>query len=426
MPLIAILDPFSGIAGDMTLGALVQVGLEAEWLRALPATLGLEGIGVEIREVVRGEIVCQKVDFDIPPQPHGRHIREIRELVSRSGAPARVRELADRAFTAIATAEGEIHGMSPDAVHLHEVGAVDAILDVVGVIWGFERLGIENVYCGTISLGDGTVKAAHGILPVPAPATLKLLEGHRVKPGPDGSGELVTPTGAALVRVLSEGPPPDEYVPLRSGYGAGTKDFQGRANALRVILASEEEGSVLGTRDSGLGSHETEHRAPSPEPRAPKTESLVELVCDIDDMTAEHLAGAVERLRDPAQSNAVFDVVLDVVLVPVIMKRGRPGTRIEVLCRPAEAARLEERLLAETTTIGVRRRAVRRVALPREMISLTVLGHDVTAKVVTLPNGARRAKPEFVDVQRVALATGRSLQDISRLAAMEAERQFGA
>src|SRR5262249_9809430 len=209
-----------------TLGALIQVGLDPNWLRALPRVLGLQDIGVEIREVIRGEIVCQKVDFEIPPQPHGRHIREIRELVQRSGAPERVRELADRAFTAIATAEGEIHGMPPEEVHLHEVGAVDAILDVVGVIWGLEVLGVERVYCATIALGDGTVKAAHGILPVPAPATLKLLEGHPVRPGPEGSGELVTPTAAALVRVLSCGSPPAEDVPLRSGFGAGRKGFR--------------------------------------------------------------------------------------------------------------------------------------------------------------------------------------------------------
>src|SRR5436190_16481476 len=222
---VAILDPFSGIAGDMTLGALLQVGLDAEWLRALPAILGLPDVGVDIREVIRGDIVCQKVDFVIPPQPHGRHIREIRELVARSGAPPRVRERADATFTSIATAEGEIHGMPAEDVHLHEVGAVDAILDVVGVIWGLDQLGVDRVYCGPIALGDGTVKAAHGTLPVPAPATLKLLEGHAVRPGPEGAGELVTPTGAALVRVLSRGNPPREYTPRRSGFGAGTKEF---------------------------------------------------------------------------------------------------------------------------------------------------------------------------------------------------------
>jgi hypothetical protein len=386
---IAILDPFSGIAGDMTLGALLQVGLDPEWLRALPAVLGLADIGVEIREVIRGEIVCQKVDFDIPPQPHGRHIKEIKQLVARSGAPERVRELADRAFMAIATAEGEIHGMPPEEVHLHEVGAVDAILDVVGVIWGLELLGVERVYAGTISLGDGTVRAAHGLLPVPAPATLKLLEGLPVKPGPEGSGELVTPTGAALVRVLSSGPPPVEYVPVRSGFGAGTKDFRGRANALRVILADER--STAGA-----------------------VEELIELVCEIDDMSAEYLAAVADRVRGAG--------ALDVTLASVMMKRGRPGTRVEVLCRPADAPRLEALVFAETTTIGVRQRSVRRRALPRETVQLSVLDHAVGAKLVTLPNGGRRAKPEFVDVERVALATGRPLQDISRLAAAEAER----
>ena len=391
---IAILDPFSGIAGDMALGALVHVGLDADWLRALPATLGLAGIGVDIREVIRGEIVCRKVDFDIPPQPHGRHIREIRAIVAKSGAPDRVREQADKTFTAIATAEGEIHGMSPDEVHLHEVGSVDAILDVVGVIWGLELLGVEQVHCGTIALGDGSVRAAHGILPVPAPATLKLLEGHPVRPGPEGSGELVTPTGAALVRILSAGPPPSEYVPVRSGFGAGTKDFVGRANALRVILAD----SVVAGSSNGAG-----------------VENLIELVSDIDDMTPEYLAAVTERVRESG--------ALDVTLMPVTMKRGRAGTRIEVLCRPVDAGRLEELLLIETTTIGVRSRAVRRRALPREVIQITVLGHEMAAKLVSLPNGSRRAKPEFADVQRVALATGRPLQDISRLAAAEAERR---
>lgn len=390
---VAILDPFSGIAGDMLLGALVQVGLDPEWLRALPNALGIEQIGVEIREVIRGEIVCQKVDFDIPPQPHGRHIDEIRSLVAKSGAPARVRELADRAFTAIATAEGEIHGLPPEKVHLHEVGAVDAILDVVGTIWGFEMLGVERIYCGPIALGDGTAKAAHGMLPVPAPATLKLLEGHPVRPGPEGSGELVTPTGAALVRVLSSGPSPTEFVPRRSGFGAGTKDFRGRANALRVILADSM-------------------------PSGAAIEELIELVCDIDDMTPEYLAAVADRVRESA--------ALDVTLLPVSMKRGRPGTRVEVLCRTADAAHLEEQLLVETTTIGVRQRTVRRRALPRDMIQLTVLGHAIAAKVVTLPTGSRRAKPEFADVQRVALATGRPLRDISSLAAIEAERHSSA
>ena len=162
---IAILDPFSGISGDMTLGALLGVGLDAEWLRGLPERLGLEGIIVEIREVLRGELVCWKVDFRIPPQPHGRHIDQIRALVAASGAPDHVRALADAAFWAIAEAEGAIHGMPAEQVHLHEVGAVDAILDVVGVIWGLSELGVQEVRCGLLRTGDGTVRAAHGLLP---------------------------------------------------------------------------------------------------------------------------------------------------------------------------------------------------------------------------------------------------------------------
>jgi uncharacterized protein (TIGR00299 family) protein len=385
----AIFDPFSGIAGDMTLGALIQCGLDPDWLRALPARLGLDGVGVEIRDVVRADIRCAKVDFTIPPQPHGRHVHQIRKIVEATDAPRDVKDRADRAFTAIGTAEAEIHGVTIEKVHLHEVGAVDAILDVVGSIWGLSQLGVETVYCGPIALGDGTVKAAHGVLPVPAPATLKLLEGHRVRPGPEGSGELVTPTGAALVRVLSRGAPPTEYTPLRSGFGAGTKEFTGRANALRVVIADVE--SVGEVSD------------------------LIEIVCDIDDMSPEYLAAVADRLREAG--------ALDVVSLPATTKRGRAGTRLEVLCRPTDTARLEEILLVESTTIGVRERQVRRRALERSVIHVTVLDHDIAVKRVALPNGGFRAKPEFADVERVALATGRPMQDIFRLALVESERR---
>lgn len=389
----AILDPFSGIAGDMMLGALLGVGLDPAWLRALPARLGLSEVTVEIREVLRGELVCWKVDFNIPPQPHGRHIAQIRELVASSGAPDRVRQLADATFMAIATAEGEIHGMPAEDVHLHEVGAVDAILDVVGSIWGLELLGVNDVRCGALRTGDGTVRAAHGLLPVPAPATLKLLEGFLVRPGPEGAGELVTPTGAALVRVLASGAPPAEYVPLRSGYGAGSKDFPGRANALRVILADVATVPRLDPADR---------------------ERIVVLSCDVDDMSPEYLAAVVEQLRG--------DDALDVVLLAAVMKKGRAGTRVEVMCRPADADRFEAYLLTETTTIGVRRSDLDRVALARTMREVRVLGHQLKVKVVTLPDGGTRVKPEYDDVRRIALATGQRHADIYQLALQAAER----
>ena len=376
---LAILDPFSGIAGDMMLGALVAVGLAPEWLHALPRTLGLDGVAVRIREVLRGEIACVKVDFDIPPQPHGRDIREIRRLVAAAPIPDDVKARADRVFLAIAAAEAEIHGMDAEHVHLHEVGAVDAILDVVGSVWGLSMLGVDRVHCGTIALGDGTVRAAHGVLPVPAPATLKLLEGHAVRPGPEGSGELVTPTGAGLVQVISEGPPP-AYRPLRSGFGAGTKDFVGRANALRIVLAEPV----------ATGGAETEH--------------LVLLAADVDDLSGEYVAAAADALRDAG--------ALDVVLLATGMKKGRPGTRVEVLAHPARADALEALLFAQTTTLGVRRSDVVRRALPREERRVRVLGHEVRVKVARLPDGSVRAKPEFDDVRAVALATGRAARDI--------------
>jgi uncharacterized protein (TIGR00299 family) protein len=390
---IAILDAFSGISGDMTLGALLAVGLDPDWLRGLPATLGLDGVTVHIHDVLRGQIACKKVDFEVPPQPHGRHLHQIRDLVARADIPRDVREKADAAFEAIATAEAEIHATTVERVHLHEVGAVDAILDVVGSIWGLRELGVGTVHCGALSVGDGFVEAAHGVLPVPAPATLKLLEGHTIRPGPPGAGELVTPTGAALVRVLSAGPPPDAYVPLRSGFGAGTKDFPKRANALRVVLAE-----TAGDGDDGSG----------------LVEHVVQLSADIDDMAPEYLAAVADELRAAG--------ALDVVLVPVTMKKGRPGTRIDILARPTTAAALEERLLSESTTLGVRRARLERRALPRDQRRVEVLGHELTLKVANLPDGRRRIKPEFDDVQRVAQATGRPAADIFKLAIEAAER----
>jgi uncharacterized protein (TIGR00299 family) protein len=386
---IGILHPFSGISGDMTLGALISVGLEPDWLRALPGRLGIEGIRTEIRDVKRAGIACTKVDFDIPPQPHGRHLQQIREIVSRAEAPPRVKERADAAFTLIAEQEAAIHATTVERVHLHEVGAVDAILDIVGSIWGFDLLGVANIYCGPIATGDGVVTASHGTMPVPAPATLRLLEGHVVRTGPIGAGELVTPTGAALVRVLSSGPEPASYIPRRSGFGAGTKEFPDRANALRIVLAD-----IAGDGE--------------------RIEELHVLTCEVDDMAAEYLSAAAERLR----AAGAFDVVLQ----PVVMKKGRAGTRIEVLASPDRADDLQAMLLSETTSIGVRRTVVRRTALPRHMQSVVVLGHEISTKVVQLSDGRRRAKPEFEDVQRVALATGRSPHDIFWLASLEAER----
>lgn len=379
MARIAILDPFSGISGDMTLGALLDLGLDAEWLRALPATLGLDAIGVRLERVTRGAIASWKVDFDIPPQPHGRHLAQIAAIVDASPAPERVKALAREAFEAVATIEAEIHGTTADKVHLHEVGAVDALLDVVGAIWGLELLGVERVHCGAIALGEGVVEAAHGHLPVPAPATLRLLEGFTVRPGPEASGELTTPTGAALVKVLARGAPPPVFRPLASGFGAGARNPEGRANVLRIVLAE----TIDGPGD---------------------VEILELLAADIDDMAGEYLAAAAESLREAG--------ALDVTLLQTVMKKGRPGVRIEVLCRPQDVGRLEEVLLTESSTIGVRRSTVSRRALAREQRTVEVFGRPVMLKSVSLPGGGERAKAEYDDVRRVARESGRTTAEV--------------
>lgn len=388
----AILDPFSGIAGDMLLGALVDVGLPTGWIEGLPGQLGLDGVRVRVTQVTRGGLRGTKVDFEIPPQGHGRHIDEIREVLERSDVPPTVRDRANAAFTAIAEIEGEAHGVAPSEVHLHEVGAVDAILDVVGGIWGVDLLGVTQVFCGQISLGDGFVRAAHGVLPVPSPATLRLLEGYRVRPGPEGAGELVTPTGAALVRTLAVGPVPSSYVPVRSGFGAGTKDLVGRPNLLRVILA-EASGTAIGARE----------------------EDLVMLACDLDDMTAEALSAAVDRLLEAGARDAVA--------TSTHMKKGRVGTRLEVLVFPGDVSRLESLMFLHTSTLGVRRWGVTRQVLPRDMRTVTVHGHEIRVKVATLPNGRRRTKAEHDDVVRVARLLERPVTDVADLVAAALERQ---
>ncbi|HVH40620.1 MAG TPA: nickel pincer cofactor biosynthesis protein LarC [Gemmatimonadaceae bacterium] len=402
---IAILDPFSGISGDMFLGALLDAGLEETFITSLPATLGIEGVGVQVTSVLRGQVACRKVDFIIPPQPHGRHLKHIRAIVEATPAPEAVKQKAMEAFTLITECEAVIHGTTVERVHLHEVGSVDAILDIVGSIWGLALLGVERVYCGTLPLGDGFVDTAHGRMAVPTAATLKLLEGLPVRPGPEGSGELVTPTGAALVRVLSAGAPPAGFTPRASGFGAGTKDFKDRANALRLILADAELTDEDASRAAGSGS------TPASSPAA--IERLVVLAADLDDCTGEQVAAVAELLRAAG--------ALDVTVLQTIMKKGRPGTRIEVLADPRLADALAALLLRESSTIGVRQHLVQRLALPREHHDVVVFGQPVGLKTVRLAGGSRRAKPEFDDVVRAAAATGRTMAEIN--AAVLAEGQ---
>jgi uncharacterized protein (TIGR00299 family) protein len=385
---VAVLDPSSGIAGDMFLGALVDVGLERSWLEQLPTVLGLTDVRVRITDVERAHVHCVKVDFEIPPQPHGRAVSEIHRMIDAAAVPENVARLAHAAFESIAVIESAIHGVPQDNLHLHEVGSVDAILDVVGSIWAISLLGIERVYNTRVSLGDGVVKTAHGLLPVPAPATIRLLEGFNVRHGPVGSGELTTPTGAALLRVLSQGSPPEEYVPTGSGYGAGTRDIHGQLNALRIIV-----GEATTDRHDRHSRHEHLH-----------TEHLHVLSADIDDMSPEEVAGAADILR--------AEGALDVVLLHTTMKKGRLGTRVEALVRSDDLDALEEKIFLHFTTLGVKMFDVVRNALARESRVIKLNGRDIRVKVATLPDGSERSKPEFDDVRRVAEETSRPFADV--------------
>src|SRR5712691_5452514 len=363
---IAIFDPSAGVSGDMTLGALLSLGVPASWLEQLPARLGLAGVGVTIRDTSRCGVAAKQVEFSIPPQPHGRHVGELVRLVERCPLSDWVKQRAVRAFRLIGEAEGRVHGVAPEEVHLHEVGAVDAVLDVVGAIEGFERLGVEAIYNLPVAVGNGWVEAAHGRLPVPAPATALLLEGLEVAAGGPVEGEATTPTGAVLLRVLSSGAPPAQWRMVGSGWGAGQRDPKHYPNALRILVADE----------------------------AAEAARVVLLATDVDDMSPEY----VEPLRQALLTAGA----LDVQTWPVQMKKGRQGFRVEAMAPEPLADAVTAELFRHSTTAGVRRWVAERATLPR---------HHVTVRVDGV---AVRVKAEYEDVLAAARALGKPPIDVAR------------
>ncbi len=386
---IAILDPAAGISGDMMLGALVGAGLDPVWLEGLPARVGFPDVRVSIRTVTRAALSAVKVDFAIPAEPgqgdHGRSVGSLIELVRQADVSDAVRAKAVRAFELLGEAEGRVHGVAPGAVHLHEVGAIDAVLDIVGAVAGIERLGVEAVYHRPVAVGRGWVDVAHGNLPVPAPATLALLEGIEVTSGGPIEGEATTPTGAVLLRVLSSGPPPDRWRVLASGWGAGSRDDRRWPNALRLIVAEA----------------------------APEAGDVEVIVTDVDDMTPEY----VEPLRQ-----AVFDAgALDCQTWSSQGKKGRSSIRIEVLTPVSAADRVVAALFAHGTTAGVRRWPAWRSTLARREIAVELEGSTrVRVKVREGPQG-QRVKAEYDDVVLAAKALNRSVLDVAREAERRAE-----
>ena len=373
---IAILDPAAGISGDMTLGALLSLGVSTSWLEELPQRLGVGDVAVTVRDVRRSGITCKQIDFKIPEQPHGRHVGELIRLVERAPVSDWVKDRAVRAFRLIGEAEGCVHGVAAEKVHLHEVGAVDAVLDIVGGIEGFERLGVDAIYNLPVAVGNGWVEAAHGRLPVPAPATAILLEGLEVGGSGPVEGEATTPTGAALLRILSAGAPPERWRMVGSGWGAGQRDPKHYPNALRIVLAES----------------------------AGEAARVVMLATDVDDMSPEY----VEPLRQ-----ALVDAgALDVQTWAVQMKKGRQGFRVEVMAPEAQADAVAAELFRHSTTAGVRRWVAERTTLPRHQLTVRVEGVAVRVKV--LDGGTPRVKPEYDDVLAAAQALGRPPLEVAR------------
>jgi len=381
---IAILDPAAGISGDMTLGALLSAGAPAAWLEELPRRLDLPDVRVTVR------VACTQVEFAIPEQPHGRHVAELVRLVERAPLSDWVKQRAVRAFRLIGEAEGRVHGVAPEQVHLHEVGAVDAVLDIVGGIEGFAQLGVEAVYNLPVAVGNGWVDAAHGRLPVPAPATAILLEGVELAgdPGPV-EGEATTPTGAALVRVLSSGAPPARWRMVCSGWGAGQRNPPHYPNALRILVAEQ----------------------------AAEAGRVVLLATDVDDMSPEYV--------EPLRQALVGAGALDVQTWPVQMKKGRSGFRVEVMAPEELAEGVTAALFRHSTTAGVRRWVAERATLPRRQVTVQLSPEvAVRVKVLEQPDaggGGVRLKPEYDDVLAAARALGRPPLEIARAAERDAE-----
>ena len=370
---------FAGISGDMHLGALIDVGVPAEHLvRELDRLelapefdlvvepgkkMGITGTRVTVRLV-------EGID-----KPH-RHLSTIKGILQRAGYPPRIEELASSMFTSIAVAEAKIHGTSIEAIHFHEVGATDSIVDIAGAAIGIDYLDVDVAFCSPVEVGSGMVRCEHGLMPVPAPATAEILKNAPCRYG-GVDGEATTPTGAAILgSVVDRFESPRDLTATAVGYGIGQKDFV-VPNALRLTLGEiRQPGSDL----------------------ALDTETNIEVECNIDDMTPEAFGPLTEGLFAKGAK--------DVFLTPIMMKKSRPATKLSLLVDEAHLDAVLAELFAGSTTIGVRTRQVTKRMLPREERTVTTSLGDVRVKIVTLPGGSRRWKPEHDDIAAIAERQG--------------------
>jgi hypothetical protein len=367
-------DPFAGASGDMVLGALADAGGDLEGLadtlaRALPFGVELARESL-VRHGITGTLARVGVHEDHPPH---RGLADLLAILDAADMPAPVAEGAARTFRALAEAEAAVHGTLVEKIHFHELGAGDTLVDVIGAHWLVHSMGIERVTSGPVAVGSGTVTIAHGKMPLPAPATAKLLEGLPIRQG-QNEGELATPTGAALLGTLcaSFGSVPAMTVE-RVGYGFGTREGSSGPNALRVFIGDAP--ADAGRADDAL-------------------EDVAVLETTVDDMPGEWVGRLFETLHERG--------ALEVSTAPVGMKKSRPGVRVTVVARPDDARSLAEALLRETSTFGVRIRSERRLALAREHVEVGTPWGPVRVKVGRLGSEEIQAAPEYEDVRRAA------------------------
>lgn len=389
MTKIAYLDCFSGISGDMFLGALVDAGLPGDALAAEVGKLDLRGYRLETENTHRGSIAATKltVVLEETVHPH-RGLADIAALINRSDLDPTDKERSIAIFERLAKAEANIHGVAADAVTFHEVGAVDAIVDIVGAVAGLRLLGVEELYCSPLPAGSGWAQGSHGPLPVPAPATLQLLAdaGAPITAGPDVEIELVTPTGAAIVATLARFERP-AIVPSAIGYGAGSRQLDDRPNVLRIWL----------------GETPPDH-----------TGAMVLIETNIDDMSPELLGYAQERLFAAG--------AVDVWFTSVQMKKNRPGVMLSAICAIELEAEVSATVLRETTTLGVRVRPIARHEAQREQFDFESSLGRASVKVKRLLGHAPIASPEYDVCAEIARTRGMPLMDVYRTVQAEAER----
>jgi pyridinium-3,5-bisthiocarboxylic acid mononucleotide nickel chelatase len=382
-------DCFSGASGDMILGALVDAGLDFDALKGVLSGLALPAGAFELRasRVDRAGFAATKVDVDVREPPRHRSLEDVLQVVARSSLPERDRERIAAVFRALAAAEAKVHGQPIEAVELHEVGAVDAIVDIAGAVVGLRLLGIDTVFVSPLPLGAGEVKGSHGAIPVPAPATLELIAmaGAAVAPGDTTRRELVTPTGAAILVTLGRFERPAMTV-QRVGYGAGGRNPEDRPNVLRAWVGEVE--TPL------------------------KTMRLIET--NIDDMSPELLGHVQEKLMAAGAADAWF--------TPIQMKKNRPAVMLSVLCRDELEDAVVGILLHETTTLGVRVRDVRRHEAEREVFEFESSLGPAAVKVKRLPGEPPRIAPEYEACRRIAQQLGMPLLEVYRVVAAEAEQ----